>query len=184
MSLTMLPVTVLAGLDNEATAQTVETGTSGYELNLQSTQAATATTGSAITLPIPGDVLQIEGGELKDGVLVFNLGDYDTFKEFLTEGKRFPITITRPKGGEAGYPVTARVESYSGSNDIGFQIFDAENGGDSLGYIEFQPNVISKTIYIGEEYSFGDNSRSSGTLSSYIFFSDFDRTTMTTPVIR
>ncbi|HBI27880.1 MAG TPA: hypothetical protein DDY25_09145, partial [Peptococcaceae bacterium] len=70
MSLTMLPVTVLAGLDNEATAQTVETGTSGYELNLQSTQAATATTGSAITLPIPGDVLQIEGGELKDGVLV------------------------------------------------------------------------------------------------------------------
>lgn len=190
--ITMLPMKAFAELDTGVPAQTLEIGTPEDELSLSGTQAVTSTTGSAIavttgsaiTMPIPGDVLQLEGGELKDGVLVFDLGDYDTFKTALAKGERFPITITRPKGGEAGYPVTAKVDSYSGSNNIGFQKFNAEKGGDSLEYIEFLPNVTSKTIYIGEEYSFGDNSRSRGTLSSYICFNNFDRTSMTTPVIR
>lgn len=133
-------------------------------------------------LPIPGDVLEIAGSELKDGVPVFDLGDYD---DFLTNGERFPITINRPKGSEAGYSVSARLASYNGSNANGFQIFDSSEGDDpNNGFIEFPPNVTSKTIYIGDEYYLGDNTLRSGMLSSYIYFSDFDKTTLDTPIIR
>lgn len=136
-------------------------------------------------LPIPDDTLEIQEGVLKDGVRVIDLGDYDDVKLNLANGQRFPIIINRPKGGEAGYSVTAKLESYSGSNANGFQIFDSSEGDNPIyGFIEFPPNVTSRTIYIGEEYNLGDNTLRSGTLSSYIYFSDFNRTTLDTPVIR
>ena len=182
-------ITAFSELDTEVSEQTVQTGTPEDELNLPSALADTvaesvyAINNSA--LPIPGDVLQMESGVLKDGVLVFDLGDYDTFKASLTNGERFPITINRSKGGEAGYPVTAKLDSYYGSNDICFKIFDFIEGDDcNDGLIEFPPNVTSKTIYIGEEYEYGDNTIRSGTLSSYIYLYDFDKTTLATPMIR
>lgn len=203
----------LAKLDSEAPAQTMEPGVHlgaggsittfagrgtvsiptmapgapGNELSLAGAQAATVPQSvyalNNLALPIPGEVLQIEGGVLKDGVPVFDLGDYDAFKLKLAKGERFPITITRPKGSEAGYPAAVRLDSYSGSNDIGFWMFSGETGEETLDFIEFPANVTSKTIYIGEEYSSGDNSKSRGTLTSYLRFYDFDRTTIATPII-
>lgn len=181
-------ITVLAGMDTDIPMRAMEPGAPGNELSLAGAQATTVSQSvyniNDLALPIPDDVLQIEDGDLKDGVPVFNLGDYDDFKESLANGERFPITITRPKVGEAGYPVAVRLDSYSGSNDIGFQIFSDETGEETLDLIEFPANVTSKTIYIGQEYSFGDNSRSKGTLTSYLRFYDFDRTTIVTPLIR
>ncbi|HBN84372.1 MAG TPA: hypothetical protein DDZ89_11060, partial [Clostridiales bacterium] len=136
-------------------------------------------------LPIHDDILEIQGGELKDGVLVIDLGDYDEFVASIANGERFPITITRPKGSEAGYQVTAMFDSYSGSNANGFRIFDTGEGDNySHGFIEFPPNVTSKTIYVGQEYDLGDNTLRSGTLSSYIYFHTFDKTTLATPMVR
>ena len=117
MMFTMLTMTAYA----ETGAR--DPGTSEDELNLPSTQAATVAesvyAANNPILPIPGDVLQIAGGELKDGVLVFDLEDYDTFKATLANGGRFPITINRPKASEAEYSVSAKLESYSGSNANG-----------------------------------------------------------------
>jgi hypothetical protein len=181
-------MTAFAGLDTGVPMRTMALSTSGNEPSLSGAGATTVPQSvyalNNLALPIPGDVLQIEGGVLKDGVPVFDLGDYDDFKESLENGERFPITITRPKGSEAGYPVAVRLDSYSGSNDIGFWKFSGETGEETLDFIEFPANVTSKTIYIGEEYSSGDNSRSKGTLTSYLRFYDFDRTTIATPIIR
>ena len=97
----------LAKLDSEAPAQTMEPGVHlgaggsittfagrgtvsiptmapgapGNELSLAGAQAATVPQSvyalNNLALPIPGEVLQIEGGVLKDGVPVVDLGDYD-----------------------------------------------------------------------------------------------------------
>lgn len=133
-------------------------------------------------LPVAGDVLEIAEGTVVDGVRVIDLGDYDD----LSSGKRIPITINRPKGSVAEYPVSAVFEINSGSNDKGWiKIFDSETGGEeNTDLIEFAPNETSKTLYIGEEHDSGQETRSSGTFSSYIYFNAFDRTTIDTPMIR
>ncbi len=117
-------MTAFAGLDTGVPMRTMALSTSGNEPSLSGSGATTVPQSvyalNNLALPIPGDVLQIEGGVLKDGVPVFDLGDYDDFKESLENGERFPITITRPKGSEAGYPVAVRLDSYFGSNDIGW----------------------------------------------------------------
>ncbi len=166
MLLTMMPGVAFSEVNNYA-ASLGEIGTTATD---------------NLALPVEEDVLEIEEGTVEDGVRVIDLGSYDD----LSSGKRKTITINRPKGSVAEYSVSAVFEINSGSNDKGWiKIFDSETGGEEItDLIEFAPNETSKTLYIGEEHDSGQETRSSGTFSSYIYFNAFDRTTIDTPMIR
>lgn len=149
--------------------------------------AISAVVASASTLPVPNDILQISGGSLRDdGVRVFDLGDHDTFVGQFSDGaqtgERFPITINRPKGAEAGYAVSTRITSFSASNNSGFKIFATATGEEEIERIEFAAGETSKTIYIGEPYALGDNSKYSGTLTSYIYLYRCHKTKADAPI--
>lgn len=165
MIITMMPSVAFSEVNNYA-ASLGEVGT---------------TVTNNFALPVTGDVLGIAEGTLEDGVKVIDLGDYDA----LASGTRIPITINRPNGSEAKYPVSAAVQSNNGSNDKGWiQIFDSETGIEEIDSIKFLPNETSKTLYIGEVHDSVQETRSRGTFSSYIYFEEFDRTTLDTPLIR
>jgi hypothetical protein len=138
-------------------------------------------------LPVAGDILALQGGTLEGGVLVYDFGDYDDVLASIDAGNRIPITVSRPKGSEAGYPVRAWFDSYTGSDNNSFRIFDSEEpeeGAYSVGEIAFAAGESSKTLYIGEPYSIGDNTNLSGMLTFYVYFDLFDKTAVAAPMIR
>ncbi|NDW12501.1 hypothetical protein D0T50_06305 [Bacteroides sp. 214] len=130
--------------------------------------------------PVPqsGDVITFSGGAVDPGnpdIYTINMGVPELGAN--APNKYYPITISRPKGTEANYPVSVFYEWNSGSMSttaaiVATQEHHTGNTGDDSGVLTFAVGEMTKMLYVN--FPVGGEMKGSKE-AMYIFFSPLMR---------
>ncbi|MDR2809229.1 MAG: hypothetical protein LBB84_01560 [Tannerellaceae bacterium] len=147
--------------------------------------------------PVQGDVLTLSTADKAKGAVDPDNGDiYIINMGTLTAAQEYAVTIARPKGTEANYPVSVEyiLESGMGNNIFASSLVTNALGDPDDPYdnqftnnpvtLTFAPGETSKTIYISTYDRDINNLLTNGTGTVYLFFQYAGRTKMEYPVLQ